>query len=75
MPTLTLPLKPFTVPNFVILDYPSPGRSNLSSYPIAELTDDVINKLLDEFRANLWAKVHRDRCAATPAIDTGDRMA
>jgi hypothetical protein len=60
-----LKIRPFAVPNFVIVELPpsanAGGFQSAPSIPIHELTDEVLEGLLIEFRENLHAKVSKFR--------------
>ena len=56
--TLTIDLRPFTVPNFAII-LPSsrtPAGEEERSIPLAALDADTLDKLCDEFRRNVFDK-------------------
>lgn len=62
MVSIQLPLKGFTIPNFVLVSMPLLGSSVISnSIPIGELDDRTVKELLHDFETGVWAKVHAYR--------------
>jgi hypothetical protein len=60
MACIQIKLKPFSVPNFVLQEVSAgvrqDGFTESPKYSIKDLPDDVLNKLCDEFRDNVFKK-------------------
>jgi hypothetical protein len=59
--TINIKLKPFSTPNFVVLEMPTKPRqdgfsSDGSSIPISEVDATVLSALCDDFRAEVFRK-------------------
>lgn len=56
---MPMQLRPFTVPNFVIVELPQPPKESAQSCPslsIEDLDEQTLSGLCDEFRANVFAR-------------------
>lgn len=60
MATLAMKLKPFMVPNFVMVEMPprprNEGMKGLPSFPLNELPVETLDDLCLQFRADVFAK-------------------
>lgn len=59
MASLSLPIKPFDIPEFVLLDMPAgrkqDGLVGLPKIYLADLSDEALASLIEEFTAGVMA--------------------
>lgn len=70
--TIPLPLRAFTVPNFVLAEVPAglkqDGVREAPSFPVRDLPAETLSALCDEFRAGVFAKAgKKDPSTLDPA--------
>jgi hypothetical protein len=79
MAEVKVKLRPFTVPNFVIVEEAPRARQEgfreSPKYALHELDDETIRELIDEFRKNVWAKVSSGRAGPERGASHDDRDA
>lgn len=60
MTSINIPLRPFNVPNFVIMDTPSGSRNeglkDPPSFPVSAVDEQTLSLMCDDFRAGVFAK-------------------
>jgi len=71
--TVSLKIRPFTVPNYVLLELPPVGRqegfAGNHSLPLSELDADTLDQLCYEFRKAVFQKARK----TDPSIKIGGR--
>jgi hypothetical protein len=59
--TVTLPLRPFKVPNFVIHERQGPDGMETLSFLLCDVSVEVLNAMVDQFRLDLHARSAEQR--------------
>ncbi len=54
--TMPFKLKPFTTPNFVIVDMPPTGGREATSIPLKDLDEATLHLLCDQFIRDVFIK-------------------
>ena len=62
--TITVKLKPFSVPNFVVGEVPyhsrQDGLQEAPKYHLSELSAETLSEMCDEFRRSVFEKAKKD---------------
>jgi len=56
---IKLPLKPFTVPNFVVVN--APTTTDQSSHPLEMVDPETLERMCDAFRDAVFKKANKKR--------------